>query len=63
MSAEVMAMARSVTLLELVNAVAEFSRSDAEIVATVAHMVNEGHVRLRGTFRGARLDLTARSAA
>ena len=51
-------MARNVTLLDLVNAVAEHARSDAEVVATVVWMVNQGHVRLRGTFKGARFDLT-----
>jgi hypothetical protein len=50
-------MARSVTLLELVNAVAEYSSSDAELIATVVYMVNQGHVRLYGTFKGARFDL------
>jgi len=39
-------MARRVTLLELVNAVAEYSSSDAELIATVVYMVNQGHVRL-----------------
>jgi len=51
-------MGRNVTLLDLVNAVAEHARSDAELVATVVWMVNQGHVRLRGTFKGARFDLT-----
>jgi len=51
-------MRRNVTLLDLVNAVAEHARSDAEVVATVVWMVNQGHVRLRGTFKGARFDLT-----
>jgi hypothetical protein len=50
-------MARRVTLLELVNAVAEYSSSDAELIATVVYMVNQGHVRLCGTFKGARFDL------
>ena len=51
-------MARMLTLLDLVNAVAEHARSDAEVVATVVWMVNQGHVRLCGTFKGARFDLT-----
>ena len=51
-------MGRNVTLLDLVNAVAEHARSDAEVIATVVSMVNQGHVRLRGTFKGARFDLT-----
>ena len=51
-------MARMVTLLELVNTVAEYSSSDAELIATVVYMVNQGHVRLCGTFKGARFDLS-----
>jgi hypothetical protein len=49
-------MARMVTLLELVNAVAEYSSSDAELITTVVYMVNQGHVRLCGTFKAARFD-------
>jgi hypothetical protein len=51
-------MARRLTLLELVNTVAEYSSSDAELIATVVYMVNHGHVRLCGTFKGARFDLS-----
>jgi hypothetical protein len=61
--AEGAAMARNVTLLDLVNAVAERARSEAELIATVVYMVNQGHVRLCGTFKGARFDLTAFAAA
>ncbi len=50
-------MARTVTLLELLNAVSQHARSDREVVATVAYMVNRGTVRLRGAFEGARIDL------
>ena len=50
-------MTRNVTLLDLVNAVAENARSEAEIVATIVYMVNQGHVRLCGNFNGARFDL------
>jgi len=55
-------MARNITLLDLVNAVAEYSRSEAELIATVVYMVNEGHVRLCGTFKGSRFDLTSVAA-
>ena len=55
-------LARNVTLLDLVNAVAEHARSEAEVIATVVWMVNRGHVRLCGTFRGARFDLTTITA-
>ena len=50
-------MERKITLLELVTAVAEEAASDAEIIATVVHMVNSGIVQLCGSFRGARFDL------
>ena len=52
-------MAPNVTLLDLVNAVAQYARSDEEIIATVAYMVNGGRVRLCGNFKGARFDLDA----
>jgi len=42
---------------DLVNAVAEHARNDAEILATVVHMVNTGLVQLVGKPRGARFDL------
>lgn len=45
------------TLLDLVSAVSAHARSDAEVVATVVHLVNSGAVRLNGNFRGARFDL------
>jgi hypothetical protein len=51
-----MTMARSLTLLDLVAAVAESARSEAEVVATVVYMVNSGAVRLCGSFNGARFD-------
>ena len=56
-------MARNVTLLDLVNAVAEHARSEAEVIATIVCMVNEGRVRFCGTFKGARFDLTVVTAA
>ena len=46
-----------VTMQELVNAVAEHAKSEAEVVATVVHMVNTGLVRLDGKLRGARFDI------
>ena len=45
-------MVQNVTLLELVTAVAEHARSEAETIATVVYLVNRGHVRLGGTFKG-----------
>ena len=50
-------MTLDMTLLELVNAVADYAPSDAEVIATVVHMVNSGTVRLCGNFKGARFDL------
>jgi hypothetical protein len=52
-----------VTLLDLVSAVGEYARSEAELIATVVYMVNQGHVRLCGTFRGARFDVATLAPA
>ena len=52
-------MTLDMTLLEIVNAVADCATSDAEVIATVVHMVNSGAVRLCGNFKGARFDLGA----
>jgi len=52
-------MAPNVTLLDLVSAVAKYARSDQEVIATVAYMVNSGRVRLCGNFKGVRFDLDA----
>jgi hypothetical protein len=56
-------MVRNTTLLDLVNAVAEYARSDAELIATVVYMVNGGQVRLCGAFKGSRFDLASVSRA
>ena len=50
-------MTTTTTLLDLVSAVSAHASSDAEVVATIVHLVNSGAVRLCGTFRGARFDL------
>lgn len=50
-------MAPSVTMEDLVSAVSADAATDAEVVATVVHMVNAGIVRLEGKLRGARFDL------
>jgi hypothetical protein len=44
-------------LLEVIAAVAEYADDEAELIATVVHLVNSGAVRLCGSFRGARFDL------
>jgi hypothetical protein len=50
---------RDVTLLELVSAISDVSRDDAEVVATILHLLRAGRVRLCGNFRGAPVeDLT-----
>jgi hypothetical protein len=47
----------TMTLLDLVNAVSRYARSEAEVVATIVHLVNSGRVRLCGNFKGARFRL------
>ncbi|MBW2290516.1 MAG: hypothetical protein JRG90_22250 [Deltaproteobacteria bacterium] len=42
----------SLTLLELVEAVNDFTSNDDEVVATVRHMLQTGRIRLCGNFRG-----------
>ena len=43
----------STTLLELVEAVSDASNNEHEVVATIAHMLRSGRVRLTGCFRNA----------
>ena len=50
-------MAQNMTLLDLVRAVSDHARSEAEVIATVVYLVNSGRVRLCGNFAGARFDL------
>jgi len=50
-------MALQLTMLDLVRAVSAAARTDTEVVATVAYLVNSGAVQLCGNFRGARIDL------
>ena len=52
-------MAPTVTMKDLINAIAEHTQSEAELIATVVYMVNSGKVRLRGRLSGARFDLSA----
>ncbi len=49
----------STTLLDLVQAVSEYAQTDAEVVATVAALINSGQVRLCGNFAGAHIYLDA----
>jgi hypothetical protein len=46
------------TLLDLIQAVHEVAASDQETMATVAHLINSGQVRLCGDFAGATIDLS-----
>ena len=51
-------MRRDVTMLELVNAVTEYTRTEGEAIVTIVHMINSGEVRLCGTFSGASMAST-----
>jgi hypothetical protein len=55
-------MVQNLTLLDLITAVSDFARSEAEVVATVVYMVNSGRVRLCGNFKGAHFDVRASRA-
>jgi hypothetical protein len=44
------------TLPDLLNALMDEARSEAELIASVVHLVNSGRVRLCGTLRGARFE-------
>ena len=44
------------TLLELVQAIAQSTNDERQIIATVRHLLRTGRVRLIGNFRGRRLD-------
>ena len=43
---------RQITLLELVAAVADSARTENEVIATVAHMINSKQIELVGNFCG-----------
>ena len=47
--------ARTITLLDLVAAIAETGASEDEVIATVAHLMASGRVTLIGNFREAEL--------
>jgi hypothetical protein len=47
---------QELTLLDLVFAVSAEAESEAEVVATVLHLLHSGRVRLCGSFRGSLLD-------
>ena len=41
-----MARSRELTLLDVIQAVSEVTQSDQEVIATVAHLISSGQVRL-----------------
>ena len=43
------------TLLDLVYSVSLYAKTEAEVVATVAYLVNSGRVQLCGNFAGAKI--------
>lgn len=45
------------TLLDVINAVDEFADTDVELLATVAHLVNSGKIRLCGELAGSRIEI------
>jgi hypothetical protein len=45
------AQAQTLTLLDLVAAVADSSQNEEEVVATVQHLIESGRVTLVGNFR------------
>jgi hypothetical protein len=51
------------TLVDLIRAVNEVAVNDRETVATVAHLINSGQVRLCGDAPGATIDLMATTDA
>jgi hypothetical protein len=58
-----MAAPRKCTLLDLVWTIGDGATSDAEVVATVAYLINSGKVLLCGTFAGAKIDLSVPTSA
>jgi hypothetical protein len=54
-----MARTRYPTLLDVIEAVSEVAANDQETLATVAHLINTGQVRLCGDAAGATIDVSA----
>lgn len=53
-------IARRTTLLDLVQSLQGHCRTDTQVVALVARLVNDGRVSLCGTFAGQRIPLPIR---
>jgi|SoimicMinimDraft_4_1059732.scaffolds.fasta_scaffold325806_1 hypothetical protein len=49
-------MTYDMTMLDLVNTVTGYARSEAEVIATVVLLVDSGAVRLCGNFKGMRFE-------
>lgn len=45
------------TLQDVIEAVEEFADTDEELLATVAHMVNSGKVKLCGHLAGSKIEI------
>ena len=45
-------LAPTTTLFDLVAAVSDYAHSEAEVIATVSHLINSGRVRLVENFQG-----------
>jgi hypothetical protein len=54
-----MARTRELTLLEVIQVVSEVTQDEQEIIATVAHLISSGQVRLRDEAIEAMRDLVA----
>jgi hypothetical protein len=54
-----MARCRSLTLLDVIQAVSEVAASEQETLATAVDLINSGKVRLCGESAGATIDLSA----
>jgi hypothetical protein len=54
-----MARTREFTLLDVIQAVSEVTQNDQEIIATVAHLISSGQVRLGDEAIEAMKDLVA----
>ena len=53
---------KSLTLLDVVNAVGEYARTPDELKAVVIHLVNSGKVQLAGDLAGCKIDIGPNAA-
>ncbi len=52
----------SLTLLDVINAVGEYSTTSDELKAVVIHLVNSGKVKLDGALAGSKIDFCPNAA-